>query len=46
MATPDDPKITVRPVRPARRTHTGDVCQRHGMHKTLTHGGRSWRCRR
>lgn len=23
-----------------------NVCTRHGMHKVITHGGRSWRCRR
>jgi hypothetical protein len=22
-----------------------DVCARHGLHKVVTHGGRSWRCR-
>lgn len=23
-----------------------DICQRHGMHKQITRGGKSWRCRR
>ena len=23
----------------------GDVCTRHHMHKVVTHGGKSWRCR-
>jgi hypothetical protein len=23
-----------------------DVCTRHGMHKVVTRGGKSWRCRR
>jgi hypothetical protein len=23
-----------------------DVCERHGLHKVITRGGRSWRCRR
>jgi hypothetical protein len=23
-----------------------DICARHGMHKVITKGGRSWRCRR
>jgi hypothetical protein len=27
-------------------TRTPDVCTRHGMHKVITRGGRSWRCRR
>jgi hypothetical protein len=27
-------------------TPTRDVCQRHGMRKVTTRGGRSWRCRR
>jgi hypothetical protein len=24
----------------------GDVCSRHGMHKQVTRGGKSWRCKR
>jgi hypothetical protein len=33
---------------PRRRAHAEvrDICERHGMHKHYTHGGRSWRCRR
>lgn len=27
-------------------SHPRDVCTRHGMHRVVTHGGRSWRCRR
>lgn len=23
-----------------------DICTRHGMHKQITRGGKSWRCRR
>ena len=25
--------------------HGHDPCARHGMHKVVTHGGKSWRCR-
>jgi len=36
-------KITTKP----KQHHVErDVCQRHGMHKVITRGGRSWRCRR
>jgi hypothetical protein len=29
-----------------RRRHVArDICARHGKHKVLIHGGRSWRCR-
>jgi hypothetical protein len=35
---------------PARARHKParerNICTRHGMHKRVTHGGRSWRCRR
>lgn len=31
------PKIVFRPK---------DICARHGMHKQITRGGKSWRCRR
>jgi hypothetical protein len=37
------PKIQFRP-RTTRRE--SNVCTRHGMHKQVTRGGRSWRCRR
>lgn len=30
----------------AEREVEHDVCARHHMHKVITHGGRSWRCRR
>jgi hypothetical protein len=33
-----------RPVSPRHRRL--DVCERHGMRRVVTHGGRSWRCRR
>ena len=35
-------------VKKVRRAHAEapDLCQRHGMHKHFTNGGRSWRCRR
>jgi hypothetical protein len=29
-----------------RHTTERNVCTRHGMHKQITRGGRSWRCRR
>ena len=32
--------------KPERRKRSADICQRHGMHKTMTHGGKSWRCRK
>lgn len=28
------------------RTAGLDICQRHGMHKQVTRGGKSWRCRK
>lgn len=28
------------------RKRPGDICQRHGMHKQVTNGGKSWRCRK
>jgi hypothetical protein len=40
------------PPRPSRiqvasiRKRPGDICQRHGMHKEIIRGGKSWRCRR
>lgn len=42
-----EPVATVAhlPATPATH-HSRDICQRHGMHKVETHGGRSWRCRR
>jgi len=53
----DDPPVPVPVSRPATarsRPKVGvrvasvvrDVCTRHGMHKQVTNGGRSWRCRR
>ena len=26
------------------RTEAGEICERHGMHKVMTHNGKSWRC--
>jgi hypothetical protein len=37
---------TVGATASARRHTEQDICARHGMHKVVTHGGRSWRCRR
>jgi hypothetical protein len=54
MTQPDDlidvkkkaePKKKEKPTRTASAEHH-DVCRRHHMHKVMTHGGRSWRCRR
>jgi hypothetical protein len=28
-----------------REHRHGDICERHGLHKVITRGGRSWRCR-
>jgi hypothetical protein len=28
------------------RRRPGDICSRHGMHKEVIRGGKSWRCRR
>ena len=45
------PPPQTRPVPTVERRRTIrkvslDICQRHGMHKQVTRGGRSWRCRR
>jgi hypothetical protein len=29
-----------------RPNRVADICQRHGMHKQVTRGGKSWRCQR
>jgi len=35
-----------KPVASGRgRLRSGDVCTRHRMHKVVTRGGKSWRCR-
>jgi hypothetical protein len=43
---PPEPK----PVKPRQvasiRYQPGDICTRHGMHKEVTRGGKSWRCRK
>lgn len=40
------PLPTARPHVRKIRTVSLDLCQRHGMRKVVTNGGRSWRCRR
>ena len=48
-ATEDDLKQARAEMRHHRAHHhhheRGDVCTRHHMHKVVTHGGKSWRCR-
>ena len=58
LAVPDAPKVvtpvvaTLTPDKPvlrhrrSLRMQAGDVCTRHRMKRVLTHGGRSWRCRK
>ena len=45
----DEPQ-TVGTTASVRRHHPRpvehNICTRHGMHKVITRGGRSWRCRR
>jgi hypothetical protein len=41
VATNDD-EVVRRP----RKHHALNLCERHGMRKIITRGGRSWRCRR
>jgi hypothetical protein len=38
-------RATPRP-RSIRKRGGGDICSRHHMHKVVTKGGRSWRCRK
>lgn len=48
VPTKEAPLIHPRPI-PGIRTRkvaSLDICQRHGMVKQITRGGRSWRCRR
>jgi hypothetical protein len=42
------PSRSVKPVKRIRtaRAEARDICERHGMHKRYTRGGRSWRCRK
>jgi cell division septation protein DedD len=44
------PRPAIRPAATRRvasiRHQPGDICGRHGMHKEVTRGGKSWRCRR
>jgi len=47
IVPPPEPKSVPRPRQVASIRHqVADICTRHGMHKQVTHGGRSWRCRR
>ena len=46
-----EPEPEPRKVRHVHHHHhhaesRGNVCTRHGMHKVITRGGKSWRCRR
>ena len=52
-ATPPVPAARPPVIRPAAtrrvasiRHHPGDICGRHGMHREVTRGGKSWRCRK
>jgi len=46
-AVPLPRERAVPPPRPKPRpTRVADICSKHGMHKQITNGGRSWRCRR
>lgn len=47
-AVAEAPLPQARPVQQRRtiRKASLDICQRHGMHKQVTRGGKSWRCRR
>jgi hypothetical protein len=43
---------TTADIQPHREQHRAkkqkpvDICTRHGLHKVITRGGKSWRCRR
>jgi len=43
-----DEEVSAPPVRQRvkRVQQRGDVCTRHRMHKVVTRGGKSWRCRK
>jgi hypothetical protein len=43
VAEPEPEQLAEPPV---RRRHETNVCTRHHMHKVITRGGKSWRCRR
>jgi hypothetical protein len=43
LATPADIAQNVAEKRPKPER---DICQKHGMHKQITKGGKSWRCKR
>jgi hypothetical protein len=46
----DNAAVETAPKKPVERhRHVGErrnICSRHGMHRVITHGGRSWRCRK
>lgn len=44
VAAVDDDNDDEEAHRP-RKHHARNLCERHGMHKVITRGGRSWRCR-
>lgn len=44
VGSPSPPPLPKR--RQVAEERESNVCTRHGMHKVLTHGGKSWRCRR
>ena len=44
-AEPEPPPAAASASRPRRRSVEADLCTRHGLHKVITHGGKSWRCR-
>jgi hypothetical protein len=44
-STPSSIKLPL--VAPAQEADArSDICTRHGLHKVITQGGRSWRCRK
>jgi len=47
---PSRPSQATSRIRPRQvasiRKQPGDICSRHGMHKEITRGGKSWRCRK
>jgi len=42
----EPPPVATRRRMVTRVARGGDICTRHGMHKQITRGGKSWRCRR
>ena len=39
------PPFAIVPPAIVERHAPPDICARHGMHKVVTRGGKSWRCR-